>query len=149
LRTWQGAQLARIQAAVLNTAFADDDDDDEKETEDDDEEQEVKRSAAVLTREVLPSQIFRSHRDDEHDGCCHPECNAVQTVRCTDISKYPAASIIDVRTAVCRQKKILTIIQQMVQGSRSPILMKAVLTSKTTETTRQTTQNYIPECLNL
>ena len=41
------------------------------------EEQEVKRRAAVLTQEVLASQIFGSHWKAEHDGCCHPKCNAV------------------------------------------------------------------------
>jgi len=40
-------------------------------------QEEVKRRAAVLTTEVLPSHIFGSHSDDEHDACCHPECNAV------------------------------------------------------------------------
>jgi hypothetical protein len=48
-----------------------------KEEVEEEEEQAVKRRAAVLKREVLPSQIFGSHCDDEHDGCCHPECNAV------------------------------------------------------------------------
>jgi len=70
---------------VLNTAFIDDDDDDDDDDErgsggaggSEKEEQEVKRRDAVLTMDVLPSQIFGSHCEDKHDGCCHPECNVV------------------------------------------------------------------------
>jgi hypothetical protein len=46
-KTWQGARLAGIQAAVLNTAFIDDDDDDERGSggggEGSEEDEEVRR----------------------------------------------------------------------------------------------------------